>query len=335
MPGLTRKQLMLLRSLRDAEKPRHSADIAAELSAAGQEINERTVRLHLAALDRAGCTVAFGRKGRRITPLGLQELKADISYQRVGLLSARIDQMTYRMEFDPQTRAGQVIVNVALIRPSVFRKYLPLVMRVFEKGYAMGRLVNLLKPGERLGEATVPEGMVGFCTVCSITLNGVLLKYGIPVHSRFGGLLELADGKATRFAEIIMYDGTSIDPLEIFIRGGLTDYLGAIRNGNGRVGAGFREIPAESRDRVRALDERLRRIGLGGFWAVGGAGQSLLQIPVSEGRSGVVVIGGLNPVAVFEESGVRIDARALSGLMPFSHLFDYTGLGDRLKAMRS
>jgi repressor of nif and glnA expression len=53
--------------------------------------------------------------------------------------------------------------------------------------------------------------------VCSITLNGVLLKHGIPTTSRFGDP-ELQNRKPMRFAEIIMYDGTSIDPLEVFIQ---------------------------------------------------------------------------------------------------------------------
>ena len=47
----------------------------------------------------------------------------------------------------------------------------------------------------------------------SITLNGVLLKHGIPTTSSFGGLLELREGRAIRFVEMIHYDGTSIDPL--------------------------------------------------------------------------------------------------------------------------
>ena len=37
----------------------------------------------------------------------------------------------------------------------------------------------------------VPPGKVGLATVCSVALNGVLLKAGIPVQSRFGGVLEV------------------------------------------------------------------------------------------------------------------------------------------------
>ena len=47
---------------------------------------------------------------------------------------------------------------------------------------------------------------------------------------------------------------------------------------------------------------------------IGWPGQPLLDIPVSEGRCGALVIGGLNPVAIIEENGNRVLARAMSHL---------------------
>jgi len=135
-----------------------------------------------------------------------------------------------------------------------------------------------------------------------------------------------------RFAEIIMYDGTSLDPLEVFIASGMTDYLGAVLRGNGRIGASFREFPAVSRDLVIHLADRLETIGLGGFMRIGRPGQPLLDIPVGEGRFGAVVIGGLNPVAILEENGVKVHSRALAGLIDFGRLFHYSELEDRLRA---
>ncbi len=159
--------------------------------------------------------------------------------------------------------------------------------------------------------------MIGVGTVCSLTLNGVLLKHGIPTNSRFGGLLELADKKPIRFVGVIMYDGTSIDPLESLHPGRMTNYMGAIKTGNGRIGASFREFPAESRDTVEHLCEKLKRIGLGGLVTIGKPGQSVLDIPVSEGRIGAILIGGLNPVSILEEmvsgpiQGLSVDSLSL------------------------
>jgi repressor of nif and glnA expression len=128
-----------------------------------------------------------------------------------------------------------------------------------------------------------------------------------------------------------MYDGTSIDPLEIFIRSGMTNCLDLIRTGNGRIGASFREFPMESGDSVGQLVERLTTIGLGGLVKIGRPGQSVLDIPVSEGRIGAIVIGGLNPVSILEETGVRAYSRAMAGLIDFNRLFRYEELERRIK----
>ena len=236
------------------------------------------------------------------------------------------------MDFDLNKKTGNVVVNLSLIEPRKVMDCLEMMNRVFEYGFAMGHLVTLYGPGERVGHLTIPENMIGFGTVCSITVNGVLLKYGIPTNSRFGGLLELQEKKATRFVEIINYDGTSIDPLEVFIRSGMTDYLGAVKSGNGRIGASFREFPAQSRDLVIELAEKLDYVGLGCLMRIGQPSQTLLEVPVSEGRIGSIMVGGLNPVAILEETGVRVHLKALAGLVEFNKLFHYTELKQRLEA---
>jgi repressor of nif and glnA expression len=198
----------------------------------------------------------------------------------------------------------------------------------------MGKLMALFRPGEQVGPRAIPEDSVGIGTVCSITVNGVFVAHGIPTHSRFGGLLELREGKPTRFAEFINYDGTTLDPLEIFIRSVMTDYVGATRAGNGLVGASFREVPADSRDHVLELGRRLEKVGLGGLFLVGWPGQPLLKIPVSEGRLGLVVLGGLNPIAILEEQGVHVRRTgALAGLIDYGRLFHYEELSERSREL--
>jgi len=325
-----RRKLAILNLLKASGQPVNSAGIAESLAGQGQETSERTVRLYLQELDQAGLTQNLGRRGRSITERGLSELDAAQALVRVGFLSAKIDQMTYRMSFDLSTRTGTVVVNTTLATREQLTRCMDKICQVFEKGYAMGQLAALLEPGEQMGDLVVPDGMLGFCSVCSITLNGVLLKHGIPMHSRFGGLLELRDGRPSRFVEMITYDGTSIDPLEVFIRSAMADYVGAITTGNGRIGASFREIPAESRELVSDLAHKLEVIGLGGLMEIGRPGQDLFDIPVSEGRIGAVVIGGLNPTAILEELGVRVVSRALSGLLGFNRLFPYEELPSRI-----
>ena len=332
MVGKEDKQLAILNVLKDSDGPISSSKITDELLALGQGVSERTVRFYLKRMDEDGLTQYVSKHGRQITERGLHELESSSTIERVGFLSARIDRMTYGMNFDLTNKFGTVVINITLVDPKGLAERVDMLSKVYEHGYALGHLVTLLEPGERTGHIHVPEGMIGIGTVCSITLNGVLLKYGIPTNSRFGGLLELVDAKPTRFAEIITYDGTSIDPLEVFIRSGMTDYVGAIKTGNGRIGASFREFPAESRDLIGDLARRLEQIGLGGFMQIGRNSRPLLEIPVSEGRIGAIVIGGLNPVAIFEETGVRVYSRAMAGFIEFNRLFHYEELESRVCA---
>ncbi len=324
------KRLAILRILDEAGQPLGSAKIADRLAAMGHDVSERTVRLYLLEMDRAGLTQNWGRSGRAITRRGRSELENARGFDKVGILSAKIDQMTYKMRFDLANKTGTVVLNVSLIERGQLRRAIPLMSEVFRAGYAMGKLVTLLPPGEKVGQIAVPEGSVGIGTICSITVNGILLAHGIPTVSRFGGLLELRDHKPTQFVEFINYDGTTLDPLEIFIRSVMTDYVGATRTGNGLIGASFREVPADSRNQVLELARRMEEVGLGSIFLIGWPGQALLRIPVSEGRLGLVVIGGLNPVAILEEQGIHVRRTgALAGLIEYERLFSYEELPER------
>jgi HTH-type transcriptional regulator, global nitrogen regulator NrpRI len=330
---IERKRLTILKLLSDGDAVLGSAEITRRLESQGHDISERTVRFHLLALDNDGFTEYVGKKGRRLTEKGRLELSKARVFEKVGFLTSKIDQLTYLMRFDRHTRQGSVVVNVSMLERRHLARACPLMARVFEAGYAMGELVTLYGPGEKAGDLVVPEDCVGIGTVCSITLNGILLAEGIPTTSRFGGLLELEGGEPTRFVAIINYDGTSLDPLEIFIKSGMTDYTGATESGDGLIGASFREVPAASRDRVLALAEELKEIGLNAVMSVGWPGQPLLGIPVDEGVAGALVIGGLNPVAILEESGIKVFSRALSGLVDYGRLFPYTELEARAASL--
>ncbi|MDC7224186.1 MAG: DUF128 domain-containing protein, partial [Spirochaetales bacterium] len=250
-------------------------------------------------------------------------------YEKVGFLSSKIDDMTYRMSYNYRTGEGKVLVNVSLVAKKNLLQAVKLISPFLKTPFSTGEMITLFNEGEPLGETVIPAGYVGIGTVCSITLNGVLLSAGVPVVSLFGGLLEVVKGKAERFTALIKYEGTSLDPLEIYIKSGMTSCSGILDGGSGQVGASFREIPASSRDYVVSLDRELKKIGMGGIIEIGYPGQSLLDIPVAHERCGLVVAGGLNSVSVAHEAGVELISKALSGLVEFERLFPYTELPQR------
>jgi len=331
MEKTERQRIEILQSLSRFAAPTSSAKIAECLAAAGCPLSERAVRWYLNQLTADGLAQARGRRGHVITERGLAELRGARVFERIGYLSAKIDQMAFRMTFDLATRTGSVVVNASLVDPDHLIAWADEISRAFAKGYAMGDRLAVLGPRETLGTLTVPEGKVGLCTVCSITFDGVLLRHGIPTTSRFGGLLQLRSGQPTRFVELIHYDGTTVDPLEVFVRSGMTSYRSAIRDGNGLIGASFRELPADSRAVALNISKHLSAVGLGGLLAVGEPGQSVLGLSVNAGRIGTVVVGGLNPVAVLTETDHNVECRAMAGLLDFHRLFHHEELARALK----
>lgn len=327
---MERKRLSILRCLAHAPGAMSSEQITEQLVGAGSDLSERTVRLYLLRMDREGLTRYVSKQGRVITPLGRHELTQARVFDRVGFLSARIDQLTYGMTFDLARRSGRIVVNLSLIPRSVLKEAWPLMKRVYDAGFSMGKMVTLFGPGEQIGEVVIPGDCVGVGTVCSVTLNGILLRHGIPVASKFGGLLEIERGKPSRFVAIISYNGTTLDPLEVFIRSGMTDYERATRTGSGRIGASFREVPAASRERIIAMSRDLKAAGLDCIMELGLPGQPLRDIPVDQGGMGAIVIGGLNPIAIVEEHGIKVVSKALSGLIEFSRFFRYTDMPEHI-----
>lgn len=325
-----RKMVSILRVLHEAGKPLGGARIAAALQQSGMDLSERTVRNYLVEADVFGWTQNLGRRGRRLTALGREELGDALVVDKVGYVAARVDELSYQMTFDPNARRGTVILNMSTLPLRDAAGALALLTRVFEAKLGMGRLIAVGLPGETMGDIQVPEGQFAIGTVCSVSINGIFLRANIATTSRFGGLLELENGVPKRFTQIIHYDGTSLDPLEIFIRGYMTSVGRAAQTGSGVVGASFREVPTVALPEVRRLSALSEKLGVGGVLAVGPPNQPLLDIPVPMGRAGLVVCGGLNPIAAIVEGGIATTSAAMHSLYEFEELIDYTELPKRL-----
>ncbi len=175
-----------------------------------------------------------------------------------------------------------------------------------------------------IGDVLVPKGMVGFGTVCSVTINGIFLKAGIPVHSRFGGVVETINGMPRRFVSLISYEGSSLDPLEIFIKSGMTDVSSAAAGKAGRILASFREIPVVCLEKAKKLSRAMADRGIRGLLLIGSPNTPLLEVPVGIDKVGIVVVGGLNPVALLEEKGIPTESKAMSSLYDYSRLISFS-----------
>lgn len=300
-----------------------SREIAKQLKAHGVDLTERTVRYHLKILDERGYTEVFGKEGRRITEKGRREIANALVSEKVGFVSSRIESLSYLTTLNLDTMVGNVILNISFFPEEWTKAARSILADIFSSAFVMSDRVVVRHGGEMIGDAIIPEGKAGVGTVCSVTINGIFLKAGIPVTSRFGGVVEIHKGEPVRFLSLISYEGSSLDPLEIFIRSKMTDVIGAVKNHSGRILASFREIPVVCLDEARRLAKKMTERGIGGILLIGEPNRPLLEIPVGIDKVGMVIVGGLNPVAAIEESGIPTESKAMSTLHEYSGLTDF------------
>lgn len=176
-----RKVLSILKVLSDSQEPLGARIIARQLKQLGVELGERAVRYHLKLMDERGLTQTVGRDGRVITELGIEELKTALVRDKVGFAISRIELLAFRTTFNWEERTGSIPVNISFFPREKFKRALQAMKPAFAQGLCVSDLVVVAQEGERLGEITVPDGKIGLATVCSIVVNGSLLKAGKSV----------------------------------------------------------------------------------------------------------------------------------------------------------
>ncbi|MFZ0050940.1 MAG: NrpR regulatory domain-containing protein [Desulfobaccales bacterium] len=321
-----RKTLAILKVLNDSREPLGARIIARRLENHGIELGERAVRYHLKLMDGQGLTQLVARDGRLVTQSGIEELKSALVGDKVGFALSKIELLAFRTNFDLQTRTGSIPVNVSFFPKEQFHRAIEVMQPAFAQGICAGRLVAIAQEGGKLGELTIPPGKVGFATVCSIIINGAMLKAGIPLDSKFGGIMQIRNRRPFRFVELIHYSGSSLDPSEVFIRAGMTSVIEAAARGDGKILANFREIPALCTQMAEEIFVRLEEAGLRGPLVMGHTSEPVCEIPVELNRVGMVFLGGLNPVAAAQEAGIEAKNYAMSTVMEYQDLVPFEEL---------
>ena len=244
-----RKLIEILRILSETNGEVGARKIAEELNRRGYNLGERATRYHLRMLDERGFTKKHGYLGRVITEAGEEEMKHALVTDRMGFISTRIEDLEYRTTFDPVTNSGDAVVNICYIDKSEVDRAIPMIRRVVESGYAVSPRLRVVDEGQEILENDVPEGQVALVSICSVTIDGILMKRGIPVNLKYAGIIEMKDGIVQRFTDAIDYSGTSINPQNVFVSRKMTSILNVLDTGTGRVLANVREIPITARER--------------------------------------------------------------------------------------
>ncbi len=117
-----------------------------------------------------------------------------------------------------------------------------------------------------------------------------------------------------------------MDPSEIFITSCMTSIREVLKDGDGKILANFREIPAVCVPTALKVFKKLKEAGMDGLITMGEPGKPVCEMLVGRNKVGVVLIGGLNPVAAAVEAGIEVSNRAMSRLIDFKELKSFREL---------
>ena len=307
-----RKYLEILRILKEHQEPMGAKRLSEILAERGFVLTDRAVQYYLRYLDEMGFTRKVGNTGRVLTREGIAETESALVGERIGFIISKLERLAYRSTFDPATGTGEVAYNLSFVP----EEEVPGVVGAFEKvakaGFGFSPSYKILDRDPR-----VPAGQAGVISLCSITIDGVFQRSGIPVTMAYGGRLAFGKGAVQGFLDLIGYRGTTVDPLQLFISAGLTSIREVVATGTGVALANVREVPVPALERVSEL---LDQMGRWGFTPPVCMGSQVLNTPSSPHHVSIVSYSGMNMVGHGVEDGFHIRTEIGAGNIQFSRM---------------
>jgi|GEM_PF-9839 len=277
----------------------------------------------LCAAREAGCSVNIKlaentidfKEMERMTPVNpvLKTTSVETS-QKVKFLLSKAWNLIYNVDLDVETLKGNVIVNISYVNNDDLDDALETMNRIFKikPEYCTSKFYKTMPHAD--GDKT------GIATVCSFTIDGILVKNDILVTPKYGGILEIED-KGPRFTDLIAYGGSSLDPHEIYISKNMTSVLDTLK-GNGRLLASLREIPYMARSSAVDILDKVQEAGFS-ILKVGEPSELLYNAKVERYHVGIAAPGGLNPIAALKEEGIHVNVKAVESMMNLSEMEEF------------
>ncbi|MEA1905699.1 MAG: DUF128 domain-containing protein, partial [Euryarchaeota archaeon] len=229
--------------------------------------------------------------------------------------TSKIENMMYQVTFDPTLQKGLIAANVSVINEADLDDALFIFRRVMSGGLAVGSYIKMTRDPSSIRKIVFNNRECAIVTPCSITIDGVLLKRGIPVRPVFGGIVQIENGVPVRFTDILTYESTTIDPIDVLMSQDLTSVTDVITTGSGKILANLRIVPMHARERVEDALDTLKSANFDSILWVSEPNTDVLGVPIERDHVGIVAIGGTNPMAAVQEQGTPIRTHAFSELI--------------------
>ncbi len=307
------KYIEILRILKDYREPMGAKRLSELLAERGYVMTDRAVQYYLRYLDTRGFTEKVGNQGRILTQTGIAETDCALVEDRIGFVISKLERLAFRSTFDPDTGTGDVAYNLTIVPDPILDQVTGTFDRVRDAGCSFFQSYSLLDRDSR-----IPPDHTGILTICSITMDGIFQHNGIPVKMAYGGTIRIEERKPVEFVDLIGYQGSTVDPLQLFINSGMTSIGSFVTGGTGILLANIRQIPGTAWDRASDLISRMQGCGFR-FPLMMGTGKifNLLSDP---GRISLVSYSGMNSIGYAAEEGYSLKTEIGAGTIPFSRI---------------
>jgi len=203
--------------------------------------------------------------------------------------------MIHRVDYSIENERGNVLINTGYVD----KKYEDEVLDILKECFKSKTLIS-----DRIG-FEIKRDLLIINTLCSSTIDGILIKCGVPVMPYYGGILEIAKN---RFIDMIAYEGTSLDPHEVFFNK---------VDGKNTILSGVRKVPmAAQEDLINIVNE----LGWTGLHKIGKPNNDICGVKVEKNMLGFVSFGGVNPFAIIKNNNIPIKILALHDIKEYSEL---------------
>ena len=239
------------------------------------------------------------------------QLKAPIPEKQPKLtfLLSKSWNLIQQVDFDIEKQKGEIIANVSYVA----RDDLDSALSVMEDTY--NRNPKYINPYYKLIAHPDDADKVGIATICSLSIDGILINNGIMSNPKYSGLLELTEPPL--FIDMISYNGTTLDPHKIFLSKNMTS-ISAV-DGPNKILASVKEIPYITRDYAVQILDILNNIGFS-IYKIGKPREVVYNSKVDNYNFGVITGGGLNSIGAVKEKGIDIEVKAHEKLIPFEKM---------------
>ena len=309
-----RKYIEILRILKEHREPVGAKRLSGLMAERGFILSDRAVQYYLSYLDTMGFTEKVGNQGRILTPEGFQETDNALVDDRIGFVISKLERLAYRSTFDPSSGTGDVAYNLSVVPEESLDRIQAAFDEVVKAGCGFFSSYRIIDNDPR-----IPHGSAGIITICSISMDGVFQRNGVPVKMAYGGRLEIAGGTPKRFVDLIGYRGATIDPLELFISSGLTSINSYCRTRSGITLANVREVPSSA---LHQVEDTIGQMNQCGFIFPVSMGNQVFNLPHNPYRLSIVAFSGLNFIGNTAEQGFDIKTEIGAGNIPFAKVME-------------